>query len=252
MAVSRFMEQLIRESLDDMENQNEPRNMDRVTYTITTDDRRVEQNVAQAVFRLSKPVPAEELGPKGRNVLQHVSEFLDARRLGIADALLAQYGLQDRVGRKRTRGNVAVRLGTRSDEDLGSAAINSRSGRFISNTNLRSILELVAKNYLIQDMRRPSAALKFRTGRFANSLNVTRVGIVDGDAGRRQRVSIFYTYMTRPYAVFDPMVSTRPELYNRPTPGARNPQVLIGDAIAKAARDVIHSRYRLDVRQDGR
>lgn len=251
MAVSQFMENLIRETLDDDRRPDERRSRDTVNYTVETDDRRPfgGGGIATVSFRLSKPVPEEELGPRERNILQAVADGLDTSSLGIVDSILARYGLAESVGRRRTRGRVNVHLGQSDEEDLGTGAINTRRGRFISNTNLQSLLEIIAKNYLIQDMRRPNAPLKYRTGRFANSLNITSVGLDAADTGRQPRVSIFYTYMTNPYAVFDPMRSTRPALYNRPSPGARNPQVHIGDAIAKAARDVIHSRYRLDVRE---
>ncbi len=250
MAVSQFLQNLIREELDDGQKRDERRSKNTVTYSLLTDDKRSDTNVATLSFKLSKPVPQAEL--EQRSVLQHVAEGLDTSQLGIVDAMLSRTGLRGRVGRRRTRGKVNVRLGVENDRDLESGAINSASGRFISNTNLRSLLEIVAKNYVIADMRKPTAALKYRTGRFANSLSVVRAGIDNTDRGRKPELSIFYTYMTYPYAVFDPMRSSRPALANRPVPGARNPQNILGNALAKAARDIIHSRYRITIREVNR
>ncbi len=57
-----------------------------------------------------------------------------------------------------------VNFGDPSDvEDGYSGAITGASGRFVSNSNMKIILEIVAKEYLIKDMK--ATPLKFRTGR---------------------------------------------------------------------------------------
>ncbi|MFP9219983.1 hypothetical protein, partial [Enterococcus faecalis] len=122
--------------------------------------------------------------------------------------------------------------------------------RFVSNSNMKIILEIVAKEYLIKDMKKAGAPLKFRTGRFANSLKIKDVMLRDSETSKGSpELNVTYNYMTRPYSVFNPAVSTYRRLSLRPYPGARNPQKLIGEAIAKAARDLIHSRYKIKVNQ---
>ena len=246
MSSSPFMEKLIRDTIDekDAKSSEDKQNLSYVVETFSS-----KGTVATASFKLSRPVPEEELQKKGESALKYLADNLELGQLGVIDAILAQYALRGKVGRKRSAGNVKVSLGVSEDRELGTKALNAASGRFISNTNLRSLLEVTAKNYLIRDMKRPNAPLKYRTGRFANSLDVVRVGIDDNDTGRKPQVSVFYSFMTYPYAVFDPMRSSRPELYNRPSPGARNPQVLIGNAIAKAMRDIINTRYKLNVQE---
>ncbi|AUG85034.1 tail completion or Neck1 protein [Vibrio phage Ceto] len=245
MPASKMMEKIIRRELDDRANKGTKR---QVTYDVQTDDTRSDNNVATVSFKFSKPVAATEASERGKHILRGVANALEHRELGVVDAILSQYGLAGKVGKKRSRGTVNVRLGDYLEEGRA-LGVNTVKGKMISQTNLRSLLELLAKDYLIRDMKKANAPLKYRTGRFANSLDVRSVRIQDTDTGRKPELSIFYQYMTYPYATFDPRKSTRPAMYNRPSYGARNPQVLIGDALAKAARDIIHSRYRIDVRE---
>lgn len=240
-----MMEKIIHRELDDRAKKGTKR---QIRYTVHTDDKRSDNNVSTISFKFSKPLASEEAEQRGRNILRHVADSLDSRQLGVVDSILAQYGLATTVGRKRARGTVNVRLGDHLEEGRA-VGVNTVKGKLISENNLRSLLEIVAKDYLIRDMQKPNAPLKYRTGRFANSLDVRSVRLQDTDSGRKPGLSIFYSYMTYPYATFDPMKSTRPAMYLNPSPGARNPQVHIGNALAKAARDIIHSRYRIDVRE---
>lgn len=243
--MSMMLEKIIKRELDDRSKRGNKR---QVTYDVETNDTRVDDNVATISFKFSKPMAAEEARERGASVLKSVAESLETRNLGVIDAILAQYGLAKSVGKKRSRGTVNVRFGDYLEEGRATG-INTVKGKLISENNLRGLLEIVAKDYLIRDMKQPSAPLKYRTGRFANSLDVRSVRILDNDTGRKPSLSIFYSYMTYPYATFDPKKSTIPAMYMRPSYGARNPQLHIGEALAKAARDIIHARYRIDVRE---
>ena len=88
-----------------------------------------------------------------------------------------------------------------------------------------------------------TAGLRFRTGRLASSVDVFPVAI---NKATPTKLSLYYTYMLYPYATFDPAVSSQPWLLKG---GARNPQKLIGEALLKAAREIIHARYSFDVKQ---
>lgn len=245
MANSAMLESIIRKELDDRAKRG---NKQYIKYEVSTQDSRPGADLATISFKLSKPLAEAEAGNRMEHILKRVASSLDTRKLGIVDAMLAQYGLSKTVGKKRSKGSVQVRLGDHLEEGRA-LGVNTTKGKLISENNLTSLLEIVAKDYLIRDMQKPNAPLKYRTGRFANSLNVRSATILDTDKGSKPSISIFYKYMTYPYATFDPLKSTRPAMYMNPTYGARNPQKLIGEALAKAARDIIHSRYRIDVRE---
>lgn len=240
-----MLQKIIRKELDDRSKRGDKR---KVVYEVTTKDTRLDPTVSTISFRFNKPIPEADAKERGTHVLKSIADSLDTQQLGIVNAILAQYGLIKSVGKKRTRGSVQVHFGDYLEEGRA-IGINTVKGKLISELNLRSLLEIAAKDYLIRDMKAASAPLKYRTGRFANSLDIRSVRIQDADTGRKPNLSIFYSYMTYPYATFDPMKSTRPAMYERPSYGARNPQKLIGEAIAKAARDIIHSRYRINVRE---
>lgn len=245
MAFSAMLQEIIHRDLDDRSKKSSD---NKVEYTVTTTDAREGATSAELHFKFSKPIAQKDAELRSKSILRHVANSLSTRQLGVVDAILAQYGLKGKVGKKRTVGTVKVRLGD-FEEEGAAGTLHTVRGKLISQTNLRSLLEVVAKEYLIKDMKRASAPLKYRTGRFANSLTVRSANIQDTDAGAKPHISIFYSYMMNPYGTFDPLRSTRPAMYNNPTYGARNPQTHIGDALAKAARDIIHSRYKIDVRQ---
>lgn len=245
MSISKLMQDIIKKELDDRASKGTKR---QVSYTVETQGQRTDADIATISFKFNKPIANEEARVRSKNILRDVADSLDLRKLGVVDAILSQYALRGKVGRKRTSGNVQVRLGDYLEEGRA-LGINTVSGKLISENNLKGLLELVAKDYLIRDMKNLSAPLKYRTGRFANSLDVRGVRLLDNEKGRRPEMSIFYTYMTYPYATFDPKKSSRPEMYRRPFYGARNPQKHIGSALAKAARDIIHSRYNIQIKE---
>lgn len=247
MSINLSLRDIIEKELDDRSKRSKASSQ-KITYNVLLDDTRDEDNVAQISFKLSKPIPEKDMQDRGKGVLRYVAESLQHRDLGVVENILSQYGLAKKVGKKRSRGTVQVHLGD-FEEGGRAVGIQSTKGKLLSQVNLKSLLEVLGKNYLIQDMKRPNAPLKYRTGRFANSMKVTAANIQDSDRGRKPTLDIFYTYKQNPYATFDPRKSSRPAMYMRPTFGARNPQVHIGDALAKAARDLIHSRYNINVKE---
>lgn len=225
-----------------------------VVYTVETglQNSTRDGTVATASFKFSKPVSEDFLNIRAASMLKAVTASLDIEGdTGILDNLLREAaGKGKAVGRKRSTGRVEVNFGDpRDTEDGFAGSISGASGRFVSNTNMRSILELLAKEYLIKGMKKPGAPLKYRTGRFANSLKIKDVIIRETQGSSAPDLNITYNYMVNPYSVFNPAVSTYRGLSLRPFAGARNPQKLIGEAIAKAARDLIHSRYKIRVNQ---
>lgn len=253
MSLSDLAKQIIKEQLDTAGRSENNKNT--VVYSVETGlkDPTRDGTVAQISFKFSKPVSQDLLSIRTASILKAVSSSLDlSGDLGALENLIqATAGNKSSVGKKRSTGRVQVNFGDPSDvEDGYSGAVTGASGRFVSNSNMKVILEIVAKEYLIKDMKKAGAPLKFRTGRFANSLKIKDVMLRDSETSKGSpELNVTYNYMTRPYSVFNPAVSTYRRLSLRPYPGARNPQKLIGEAIAKAARDLIHSRYKIKVNQ---
>lgn len=254
MAFSKAARDIIKNELDNRALRN-ANSKNQVTYVVETGLTNTSRDgkIATATFKFNKPVSQDLLESKTSNILSYLAGSLDLKGdVASIDAMLMSIvGQKKTVGRKRSSGTVSVMFGDPSDITGSGAAVTGVNGRFVSIANLKAILELVAKEYLIKDMKRAGAPLKYRTGRFANSLKIKDVVMPEGqnDSNRPPQLGITYNYMTRPYSVFDPRVSTYRRLSLRPFAGARNPQRLIGEAIAKAARDLIHSRYRITVKQ---
>ena len=253
MALGDLARQIVKEQLDVMGGGGHS-SKNTVIYTAETMDTHKDGTIGKVSFRFTKPVSEDLLNVRTSSILRAVSSSLNLDGdVGVIDNLLKGItGKKSAIGRKRSTGRVEVNFGDPSDADNGySGAISGASGRFVSNTNLRALLELVAKEYLVKDMKKAGAPLKYRTGRFANSLKIKDVLLreTEGSSSKNPDLNITYNYMLKPYSVFNPAVSTYRGLSLRPFPGARNPQRLIGEAIAKAARDLIHSRYRIRVNQ---
>ena len=161
------------------------------------------------------------------------------------DSLVGALTGATKVGRRRSsRTNISYALGG-SDEDFSenlTSMVETLGGKRRRTTTLRPIMEELMRDYVVKDMTRPNAPLKFRSGRFANSTEITRMGV--SGKGKKQTLSLFYTYMLSPYSVFDPSNS-------HPLSSAgRNPQRIIGQALQNAARDMVSKRYNISIRQE--
>lgn len=253
MALSDVARSIIKGQLDNHKGGSSTRNS--VTYEVTTGliDPERDGTIASVSFSFTKPVSEDLLQTQSAAILKRVVDSLDLNTdAQIVNALYAKLlggKAAAKIGKKKTRGNVQVNFGDPSDANGEAGSIRGVTGRFISQSNFKSALELLAKAYLIRDMQSAGAPLKFRTGRFANSLKIKDSLLKDPRGNDAPELNVTYNYMTRPYSVFDPRVSHYRRLSLRPFKGARNPQLLIGDAIAKALRDLVHSRYRLVVNQ---
>lgn len=251
MALSDLAKQIILQELSNKSGFKK----DKVEYTVETGlkDPTRDGRVAKLSFKFSKPVSLDYLEGVTPKIFELISTNYDIEQemesLAFAFARILGIGSMKRIGKKRTIGSVNVSLGdpAEDDPDAASGVIRGQSGMFVSNSNMMSMLEILSKMYLTQDMKKANAPLKWRTGRFANSLEVKSLLIKT--EGREVQAIISYNYMTRPYSVFNPAISTYRKLSLRPFAGARNPQKLIGEALAKAARDLIHSKYKIKVQE---
>lgn len=252
MALGDLARKIIKEQLDAGGSRESAKNT--VVYTVETalTDTTRDATVATVSFKFTKPVTDDLLDVRMSSILTAVTNSLDVTGDTAILANLAKEisGKGKTIGRKRSTGRVEVNFGDPDDPTDGFAgSMSGASGKFVSNQNMRAVLELVAKEYLIKDMKKAGAPLKYRTGRFANSLKIKDLLVSQQEGAKAPDLQVTYNYMVNPYSVFNPAVSTYRRLSLTPYAGARNPQKLIGEAIAKAARDLIHSRYRIKVNQ---
>ena len=76
------------------------------------------------------------------------------------------------------------------------------------------------------------AVLNYRTGRFAESAQVTTI------SSREDAVSVFYSYMKNPYATFAPGGA-------QSSPASRDPNRLIQASIRQLATGIMANRLRV-------
>lgn len=173
-----------------------------------------------------------------RKIAEDFRDNLSTRKGRTLESLAAEIAGASAIGRKTKRETVAYSLG---DEDVGTSSnlIETSGGQDRRASTLRPLIQEVMRRYVVSDMTRPDAPLHFRTGRFAGSTELTTL------VARGNTVSLIFDYMVRPYSVFDPAVSSYRELSS----AGRNPRRIIGSALQNAARDIIHSRYKLNIRQ---
>lgn len=212
------------------------------TYSVVLASSRDQKTGTAITFVMKKPIEMSDNTADA--ISSSLLSTLDTENIEVVDNILNQLKLSiDKPVAKK--GNGRIRVGATStvkQSDLN-AGIQLQNGKMSSATNLRALLKLLTIKYIVEEMKSLSTSgLKYRTGRFATSVDLYPI---------RQRkdaptkISLYYTYMLYPYAVFDPNISSRPRLAS----AARNPQKLIGEALLKAAKQLIHSRYSFDIKQ---
>lgn len=139
----------------------------------------------------------------------------------IIDGVLSQDIFDARMFTKTTR---TKKRGT-VEVSSSISALRGRDGKFLSPTSLARVLNLTLFSYVQEFMKEP--ALVNRTGRFAHSANITSVTLNKKlGTQRKNRGSIFFSYMLFPYQVFE----SNPR---------RDPRKLITKAISQALRKVL-------------
>jgi len=218
----------------------------KATFTLVTGDRRAyqsEHTVSELTFVMQQGALSSKVAI---SAMDQISKYLDVEELGVVDNILASFGFGKTPKTVRQAGTTSV-LYTEDPDKVGAKyrsgrtdiGIQTVSGRYISATNLRSILQVLTLKYILDDMTSADAPLKYRTGRFANTVQLK----IPALSPKATQVSLFYTYMINPYSVFDPRFGNA-----KASPG-RNPQRIIGEALEKAAKDIIHARYNITIRQ---
>ena len=116
-----------------------------------------------------------------------------------ANKKLIQQGLRELGTTKGTSVKTKTKKSTRSKQKAGKKArqVKQRVQQMSNPLALRNLLNDVISEAVAMKMKAP--ALQFRTGRFANSVEVTDVLV-----GPRGGTQIEYTYQRNPYETFEP------------------------------------------------
>ena len=109
-----------------------------------------------------------------------------------------------------------------------SSTLRSKSGRFIGALKLASLLNIMINVKATQIMKNSKYGniLRFRTGRLANSANITSVNFKTG--------SIYFNYMYYPYMTFEP----GGKMYK----DGRDPRNIFANAIAESLSELLSAK----------
>lgn len=115
-----------------------------------------------------------------------------------------------------------------------SNSLRDLNGRFYSIANLQILLNQRLHNIIKRNMGKGNAraVLNYRSGRFANSVEVKKLTMSKDGA-----VNAFYTYMKYPYQTFEPG-------FRQGAPSSRDPKLLIGKSIRDVAREIVTNRMK--------
>ena len=212
-----------------------------VTEGIALEDSRSPQvSRAEVSFKFSKPVVSD---PKVvGELLSKVKDSVVSGQLEVIQGILQSLGLQEQVSgySTTTTSNLNIgKYGRYRKPSKKSDTLRDGRGRFVSEINLRNALKLASIAHVVKDMKnKANGGLVYRTGRLQLSMDLKPLTL------KNNKLSIFYTYMVRPYAVFDPTLSSDPKATS-----ARNPQRMFAEQIDAQARQLGLTRYKLDIKQ---
>lgn len=220
--------------------------VDSATYDIIIQDRRIDPTISTTTFTFKKPL---EEGSVREDEFVELARTLITNNLDLVGNILFNLGISEKKPKNRASGKINFTYDEEiASEDPKKVGIRLINGRFASITNVRGLLEIATKRYMLKAMNPAgsSGILKNRTGRFINStkLHDPRVDNVNNN------VSLYFTYMLYPYQVFDPYYIGRTKNTHLASE-ERNPRKIIGEALLKAARDLLSAKYKIKIAQGG-
>lgn len=216
----------------------------RITETMVLQDSRdPKESLANISFTFKTPV--KDNPSVTEKLVDNVQAAIISGDLDVMNRILQAMGMQPQSrGIKKTQvistniGKYSRYRGQKSDQGL-----RDGRGRFVSEINLRNALKLATISNVVAEMKSPgTSGLVYRTGRLQYSVDLKPLVL------KNNTLSVFFTYMVRPYSVFDPQVSRYRELSSN----ARNPQKLITEQLQKQAAQLGLSRYKIDIKQHWR
>ena len=153
---------------------------------------------------------------------QDIASFEDAADEYVAGILRLM--AETDVDRLFSNSELLSEKSTKKKKIKSSGGLRDSRGRLIKLTTLERLLNLTLVRYT-QELMGTEGRLVNRTGRLANS------GVVSGMDSNNDNLSVYFSYMTFPYAVFE----------NGPKSdgGRRSPASLFSDAIHLALRDLL-------------
>lgn len=216
----------------------------RITETVRLQDsRNPRESIASVNFSFKTPVKSD---PSITNqIVDNVQSAIISGDLDVITRILQAMGMQPQ-SRAITRtqvtstniGKYSRYRGQKSDQGL-----RDGRGRFVSEVNLRNALKLATIANVVAEMKSPGTdGLVYRTGRLQYSVDLKPLVL------KNNTLSVFFTYMVRPYSVFDPQVSR----YRGLSSNQRNPQKLITEQLQKQASQLGLARYKIDIKQHWR
>lgn len=125
------------------------------------------------------------------------------------------------------------KLKIKSKKKTPSLKLRDSSGRFASLVNIQTLMNLRLHDQIKSNMGKGRAKeiLNYRTGRFANSAEITLL------QQRSDKILAFYTYMRSPYDVFLPGGRLH-------KPG-RDPRKIIGRSIRQLSKEYLSSKFKI-------
>lgn len=231
----------------------------KITYIVEFEDTRnnASSRVAQVKFTLKEPMDADEIDERMKTVLPLIAKELENDVAAyVGTKILTKQGYTARhISASSKRSIIDVKIYSdiaEAVEDGVNVGVQPTKGRLLSRKNLRAALEFIMKENMLKIMTSGFAGtgrnspLKHRTGRFVNTSQVADV-VITNPAAKRPNASIYYKYMIYPYQVFDPAHTKSPQ--KNLASNARNPQKIIGESLARAAKTLLGDRYNISVRQ---
>lgn len=215
-----------------------------VTETMVLQDSRdPSESLASISFKFKTPVKNTQGVVDG--LVNNVQQAIMQGDVTVMNRILQAMGMQppQRAAKKvqvvtTNIGKYGRYRGQKSDQGL-----RDGKGRYVSEINLRNALKLVTISNVVQEMKSPgTSGLVYRTGRLQYSIDLKPLVL------KNNKLSIFYTYMVRPYSVFDPHISS----YNGLSSRQRSPQKLITEQLQKQVTQLGLARYELDIKQHWR
>ena len=194
--------------------------------------------VAQVDIVFSQPITYDQEMIDG--IVQDVQDSVISGEMGLLQKIT-----KGKSTKAKKTGSTSTSIGKykRQRKTESEGTFQSQNGRFISEVNLRNLMQQLMFENIVNKMHNPTGGeLRYRTGRFSENVFLRPMVL------RGNTVSLFYTYMVRPYSVFDPKVSD----YHNLSSEARNPQRLISNAIQSQARTLMLSRYNIEISQHWR
>jgi hypothetical protein len=127
---------------------------------------------------------------------------------------------------------VITRQGSRQEAKVNRA--RGLKGQFISPVSIKNLLNASLARQIQQNMGkgRATQVLNYRSGRFANSAEVTQV------TNRGGAITAFYSYMKNPYETFAPGGA-------QGSPASRDPNKLIQTSIRQIATTIMKDRLKV-------